>query len=72
MNDGSTDNSEVAAGVCGKDARFVYVEQRIKGSLLHEIPEWNMLPGIIWHFWTVDWLAENALQVLCYCSEDPY
>ena len=57
VNDGSTDNS-------GRMLVSFMWNRRIKGSLLHEIPEWNMLPGIIWHFWTV---MTGWQRMLCRC-----
>lgn len=72
VNDGSTDNSgRLLREYAGKDARFVYVEQENQGLSLHEIPEWNMLPGIIWHFWTV-MTGWQRMLCRCYvlCSED--
>lgn len=67
VNDGSTDNSgRLLREYAGKDARFVYVEQENQGLSAARNTGMEHASGHYLAFLdSDDWLAENALQVLC-------
>lgn len=67
VNDGSTDNSgRLLREYADKDARFVYVEQENQGLSAARNTGMEHASGHYLAFLdSDDWLAENALQVLC-------
>lgn len=67
VNDGSTDNSgRLLQEYADKDARFVYVEQENQGLSAARNTGMEHASGHYLAFLdSDDWLAENALQVLC-------